>query len=94
MVVGTASSVWVCLTSSVCVCLTSSVCVSDQQCVCVSAAEDLNPEEKQELENIRRRKHQLLQDIQVHTHTHTHACAHTHTLERKWRGREASLEDV
>lgn len=32
--------------------------------------DDLTPEEKQELENIRRRKQELLEDIQVKTADH------------------------
>lgn len=36
----------------------------------VSVPDDLSPEEQQELESIRRRKQELLQDIQVSTKTH------------------------
>ncbi len=36
-----------------------------------SVPDDLSPEERQELETIRRRKQELLHDIKVTTHTHT-----------------------
>lgn len=35
--------------------------------------DDLSPEERQELESIRRRKEELLLDIQVTNHTKTHS---------------------
>lgn len=36
-----------------------------------SVPDDLSPEERQELESIRRRKQELLHDIQVKSRTHT-----------------------
>lgn len=62
--------VWVCIYSI------SNVCVSIfDLCIWVLhvflslVPDDLSPEERQELESIRRRKQELLQDIQVITHT-------------------------